>query len=312
MLFISVAVVVVGIILVLLNHRKDKSSDPDSKSKLVLRIVIITVVAASLNGIVPVINYLNPKTPAATEKGMKTNSIGMKFAHIPSGTFMMGSPASESGRDGDEKQHRVTLAKAYYMQTTEVTQGQWKAVMGSNPSHFKNCGDDCPVESISWNDVQDFIRKLNQQEGKNRYRLPTEAEWEYSGRSGSTTAFANGGIGKTDCSYDPNLDAIGWYCGNSEQKTHPVAQKQANRWGLYDMHGNVWEWCRDWYDKEYYKKCEAGGAIEDPVGPEEGSIRVLRGGGWSYYGQFCRSADRTFGSPAFSGSFIGFRLVSVP
>ena len=117
------------------------------------------------------------------------NSIGMKFLLLPGGTFMMGSPSSEKGRDSDERQHEVTLTKGFYMQATEVTQGQWQAIMGKNPSHFKNCGDNCPVEKVSWNDVQDFIRKLNQKEGANKYRLPTEAEWEYACRAGSTTRF---------------------------------------------------------------------------------------------------------------------------
>jgi len=123
------------------------------------------------------------------------------------------------------------------MQTTEVTQGQWRAVMGSNPAYFQNCGDDCPVEQVSWDDIQTFIAVLNTR-GEGIYRLPTEAEWEYAARAGSTAALANGGTTVTDCSYDQNLDAMGWYCGNAASKTHPVAQKQPNAWGLYDMHGN--------------------------------------------------------------------------
>ena len=132
------------------------------------------------------------------------------------------------------------------MQTTEVTQGQWRSVMGSNPSDFANCGNNCPVENVSWDDIQSFITAMNQR-GDGTYRLPTEAEWEYAARAGSTSAFANGGISVTDCSYDPNLDAMGWYCGNASSTTHSVGGKQPNAWGLYDMHGNVWEWCQDWY-----------------------------------------------------------------
>ncbi|KPA17999.1 Sulphatase-modifying factor domain protein, partial [Candidatus Magnetomorum sp. HK-1] len=176
-----------------------------------------------------------------------TNSIGMTFVRIPAGTFIMGSPEDELGRWSDEVLHQVTLTQDFYMQTTEVTQGQWKAIMGNNPSYFSNCGDNCPVEYVSWNDAQEFIQKLNQKEG-DTYRLPTEAEWEYAARAGSTTALANGNLVEKDCNLDVNLNAMGWYCGNSNSETHQVAQKQANAWGLYDMHGNVWEWCNDWYD----------------------------------------------------------------
>ncbi|WP_320042265.1 SUMF1/EgtB/PvdO family nonheme iron enzyme [uncultured Desulfobacter sp.] len=178
------------------------------------------------------------------------NELGMTFVYIPPGTFMMGSPDSEPGRDDDEILHPVTLTKGFYMQTTQVTQAQWQAVMGDNPSDFSGCGYDCPVERVSWEDVQEFIDRLNQQLSDTGYRLPTEAEWEYAARAGSQTAFANGPITiiESGLDLDPNLDAMGWYCYNAHGKTHPVAQKAANDWGLYDMHGNVWEWCADWYD----------------------------------------------------------------
>ena len=158
------------------------------------------------------------------------NSLGMKFVYIPPGTFMMGSPSDEPGHEYDETQYKVRLTKGFYMQTTEVTQGQWKKVMGSNPSYYDRCGDDCPVENVSWNDTQKFIKKVNSMEGVNKYRLPTEAEWEYACRAGSITAFANGGITETGYEHDPNLNEMGWYCGNSGKKTHPVAQKRPNAW----------------------------------------------------------------------------------
>jgi formylglycine-generating enzyme required for sulfatase activity len=222
------------------------------------------------------------------------DSLGMKFVYIKPGSFMMGSPSGESGRDNDEKQHRVTLTKGFYMQTTEVTQGQWKAVMGSNPSHFKNSGDDRPVEQVSWNDVQEFIRKLNQKTGKN-YRLPTEAEWEYACRAGSTTRFCFGDS-------DSSLGSYAWYSSNSGSKSHTVAQKQPNAWGLYDMHGNVWEWCQDWYGNY------STSSVTDPTGASSGSRRVYRGGGWSYYAWYCRSADRNSFSPDNRNGSLGFRL----
>ncbi|MBF0119231.1 MAG: SUMF1/EgtB/PvdO family nonheme iron enzyme [Desulfobacterales bacterium] len=241
-------------------------------------------------------------TVASSSKSIK-NSIGMEFVQIPAGSFMMGSPESEPGRDSDETLHKVTLTKGFYMQITEVTQGQWKAIMGNNPSHFKNCGNECPVEKVSWHDVQNFIEKLNQKEGISKYRLPTEAEWEYASRAGSESAFANGSITQTACEHDPNLDKMGWYCGNADSKTHSVAQKESNNWGLYDMHGNVWEWCQDWKDSY------PSGYITDPTGPSRGEDRVYRGGSRGDFARGCRSAYRESGTPDGGYEYVGFRLL---
>ena len=230
------------------------------------------------------------------------NSIGMKFVLVPAGSFMIGSPPDEPGRGDDERQHRVTLTKGFYMGVTEVTQGQWCQIMGNNPSHFRDCGADCPVEFVSWNDCQEFVKHLNEREGGNKYRLPTEAEWEYACRAGSITAFANGSITKTGCGHDPNLDVMGWYCGNSGKKPHPVAQRKPNAFGLYDMHGNIWEWCQDWYGPY------PSGHVSDPTGPSSGSDRVLRGGGWHEDVEGCRSALRVGRSPASRAGTLGFRL----
>jgi formylglycine-generating enzyme required for sulfatase activity len=240
-----------------------------------------------------------------SEKKSLTNSFGMKFIYIPPGTFMMGSPLTEFGRDKDEKQRTVTLTEGFYIQTTEVTQGQWKAVMRKNPSFFKNCGDNCPVEQISWNDAQELISKLNQMEGSVIYRLPTEAEWEYACRAGSKTAIANGGILELECDHDSNLDAMGWYCGNARKKTHPVAQKNPNDWGLYDMHGNVFEWCQDRYG-DYYST-----SITDPTGPMDGLYRVYRGGGWNFGAKLSRSAERLKFTPDYKSRALGFRLLRI-
>jgi formylglycine-generating enzyme required for sulfatase activity len=226
----------------------------------------------------------------------------MKFVLIPAGTFKMGSPSNELLRGYDERQHRVTISKSFYMQTTEVTQGQWRKVMGSNPSHFKNCGDNCPVEMVSWDDAQKFIRKLNQREGTDKYRLPTEAEWEYTCRSGSDTAFVYGGITEISCGHDPNLDAIAWYCGNSGRRTHPVAEKRPNAWGLYDMHGNVGEWCQDWHG------AYPSGHVTDPTGPSSGQYRMLRGGSWGVDAWFVRSAYRGKENPGGRNYSFGFRV----
>jgi len=248
-----------------------------------------------------------------------TNRLGMTFRFIPGGKFMMGSSPDELERESDETQHWVILSQSFYMQTTEVTQGQWNAVMGNNPSYFQNCGDDCPVEQVSWNDIQTFIAELNAR-GEGIYRLPTEAEWEYAARGGSTTAFANGDITYTDCSYDQNLDALGWYCGNSGVTydgcvdlsssgglncagPHPVAQKLPNAWRLYDMHGNVWEWCQDWHGNYPTE------AVTDPKGPLTGSNRMRRGGSWCSLAWRCRAAVRPHSEADYWDSCGGFRLV---
>ena len=217
-----------------------------------------------------------------------TNSLGMTFVRIPAGTFMMGSPEDESGRFSNETLHPVTLTRDYCMMTTAVTQSQWEAVMGNNPSYFAACGGDCPVEEVSWNDVHGFIAALNAMDGRT-YRLPTEAEWEYAARAGTTTAFYSGGITHPDSSpVDPNLDAIGWYGGNSYvsytpnwlgRGPHPVARKQPNAFGLYDMSGNVWEWVQP--------------AATDSARPEMDFFPgTLRGGSWNNGARHCRSARR--------------------
>lgn len=242
-----------------------------------------------------------------TASGVKTeytiSSINYKMIYIPPGTFSMGSPSTEKGRYDDEVLHTVTLTKGFYIGATEVTQAQWKEIMGDNPSAFKDCGDDCPVEKVSWYECQKFIQQLNQREKSRKYRLPTEAEWEYACRAGSDKPFSNGDITSTGCEPDPNLDKIGWYCGNTHDKTQPVARKIPNAWGLYDMHGNAWEWCEDWYDD--YRI----GHVEDPKGPENGAARVFRGGGWGLAGRTCRSAFRDKYSPELNCKLMGLRLV---
>ena len=234
------------------------------------------------------------------------NSLGMEFVLIKPGKFMMGSPEDEPGRYSGERLHAVNLTIPYYMQTTEVTQAQWKAVMGQNPSSQKRCGDNCPVEQISWEDTQQFIQKLNQKEGTNKYRLPSEAEWEYACRAGSTTAFPNGGITMLECERDNNLDSIGWYCGNSNNMIQPVARKKPSAWGLYDMHGNVQEWCQDWFGVYPFDE------VTNPKGPPSGSYRVMRGGVWYSPARDCRSASRFGSPPHYRFRHIGFRLCRSP
>ena len=232
-----------------------------------------------------------------------SNGIGMHFVYITPGSYLMGSPADEVGRTIDEEQHKVTLTHGYYVQTTEVTQKQWKAVMGSLPRYIRNCSEECPVERISWEDAQTFIHKLNKLEGGDYYRLPTEAEWEYAARAGSKKAFANGEITNAACG-DTKMSDIGWYCGNSKSYPHhPVAQKAPNSWGIYDMHGSVWEWCSDWYGS--YPQ----GSVTDPSGPSEGAERVIRGGGLGDNARSCRTANRLSHESDMIIDNIGMRIV---
>ena len=235
------------------------------------------------------------------------NEFGMDFKLIPAGTFVMGSPAGEKGRDIDESQHQVTLSRPFYMQTTEVTQGQWQAVMGSNTSHFSTCGLNCPVERVSWEEALDFIDKLNLLSGL-KYRLPTEAEFEYAARAGTTGGLANGELKDIWCDDDENMNAIGWYCGNAKETTHPVGQKKANAWGLYDMHGNLWEWCQDAWDGADYST----DPVTDPVGTKKTDGRVIRGGSWNNYAWHSRSANRDWCVYHYRNEFTGFRLALSP
>ncbi len=220
--------------------------------------------------------------------------VTMKLVRIPAGEFMMGSPASEQGRDNDEAQHKVKLTKVFYMGITEVTQQQYEAVMGTNPSKFKGASN--PVEQVSWDDAQVFCEKLTSLAGYT-VRLPTEAEWEYACRAGSTIRFSFGD------SYSL-LGGYAWYSSNSGERSHAVATRKVNVWGLHDMHGNVWEWCSDWYAESY--------AFTDnvnPQGPDSGSSRVLRGGSWFNSAQNCRCANRLRITPDYRNNGNGFRVV---
>ena len=242
----------------------------------------------------------------ATSGDTFTNTLGMTFVKINAGTFWMGSPSDEADLDSDETRHQVTLTKGYYLQTTEVTQGQWKAVMGDNPSYFSSCGDDCPVERVSWNDVQDFISALNTMEGTTKYRLPTEAEWEYACRAGTTTPFSFGNcLSTSQANYDGNYPYTGCSSGTYRETPIAVGILGTNAWGLYDMHGNVWEWCSDWYGSY------SSSAVTDPTGPSSGANRVLRGGSWSYGAMGCRSAIRRDYDPDYRDWQFGFRLAAV-
>ena len=218
------------------------------------------------------------------------NSVGMKMVLLPEGVFSMGSSLCENGREHDEFLHEVRLSQAFYIGSAEVTQGQWKDVMGFENCNFK--GDNLPVEKVSWKQAMEFCRKLSEKEGK-VYSLPSEAQWEYACRADGEGSFSGGG-----------LDEMGWYFGNSEKTTHIVGSKKANGWGLYDMHGNVAEWCLDGYGGDYPE-----GKVTDPVGDAEGKYKVFRGGAWSHFERAARCAARSSAPASYQLKYVGFRVV---
>jgi len=274
---------------------------------------------------------VQPDAAASTDGG---GVVPGTWITIPGGTFQMGSPSSEKCRYNDEKQHQVTLTHKFEIQSTEVTQAQFTALMGYSPAYFSSCGGTCPVEQVSWYEAAAYANALSSKAGYSScytctgsgvtvscqeassysggkvytcpgYRLPTEAEREYAYRAGTTTAYYSGANDANACgscfTKDANLDSIGWYCTNSGSKTHPVAKKTPNNWGLYDMAGNVYEWCHDW------KSSYPSSSVTDPVGTS-GSYRVHRGGGWYGWSNYARAAYRAAWSPGGRDKSIGFRL----
>lgn len=236
-----------------------------------------------------------------------TNTIGMKFVWIPPGSFVMGSPKEEKQRNHSEPhaetQHKVTLTKGLYMGVYAVTQEQWQEVMGNNPSQFKG-EKNLPVDTVSWNDCQAFIKKLQEKDkDKKAYRLPTEAEWEYACRAGTTTPFHFGTTISTDqANYDGNFAYGTGTKGTYRGKTTPVDAFPANAWGLHDMHGNLYQWCQDLYGT--YPKDD----VTDPQGAVKGDTRVIRGGMWYYGPSLCRSARRDGMAPGHRDRYYGFRI----
>jgi uncharacterized protein (TIGR02996 family) len=254
------------------------------------------------------------------------NAIGMRLALIPPGRFRMGSPSSETHRrEYEGPLHEVEITRPFYLGVFPVTQAQWQAVMGSNPSYFSATGDgkvqvkgmdtsSFPVETVSWEDAHVFLERLSalpeEVKSGRRYRLPTEAEWEYCCRSGasSSTAFHFGdSLTFTQANFNGQEPYGAAEKGPLPGRTCLVGSYRPNALGLYDMHGNVWEWCLDWVDERYYGACPA----QDPPGPSHGSYRVLRGGGWWYDGRYCRSAFRGLNSPEHRHHDSGLRVVAV-
>lgn len=230
------------------------------------------------------------------EQGVMDDFTSMEFVYVKGGCYQMGDTFGDGS--SDEKPVHEVCVDDYYIGKYEVTQGQWEKVIGSNPSDFKDCGENCPVEGVSWNDVQEFIKKLNSQtDGK--YRLPTEVEWEYACRSGGKNEKYSGGS---------DVESAGWYSSNSGSKTHQVGTKSPNGLGIYDMSGNVWEWVQDWYSSSAYKEHSR----KNPIYDSPGSPRVIRGGSWDNYPQFLRCAYRIYASPDGRDRILGFRLLRLP
>ncbi len=241
--------------------------------------------------------------------------VNLDMVWCPPGTFMMGSPKNELGRYDDETQHSVTISSAFWIGKYEVTQSQYKAVMDFNPCEF--IGANLPVEKVSWNEAMEFCSRLTDIEREAgrlpegyEYTLPTEAQWEYACRAGTTTAL-NSGKDLSNTKECPEMDEVGWYWYNGGREdyyndsicTHPVGQKKPNAWGIYDMHGNVQEWCKDWYEDDY-----PSSSVTDPTGPGSGSTRVLRGGCWGSDAVCCRSAYRSSYFPSDRNNSMGFRV----
>jgi formylglycine-generating enzyme required for sulfatase activity len=232
------------------------------------------------------------------------NPVGMRLVWVPPGTFLMGSPPGEEGRGDDETAHRVTLTRGFYLGAGPVTQAQWRAVMGPDPSRFR--GDDRPVENVCWYDCQQFCRQLSRLD-RRRYRLPTEAEWEYACRAGTTTPFFFGETLTTDqANFDGNYAYGAGPRGKNRKETTPVGTFPPNAWGLFDLHGNVWEWCSD-----RHAPFTAADAV-DPTGGDAGDERVLRGGSWVYGPRACRSACRFRNEPDYHAPDLGFRVCFCP
>ena len=236
--------------------------------------------------------YIDLEKKPMTNRTFRVGNVEFAMVKVDGGTFTMGGTAEMSKPYSDEKPtHQVTLS-SYSIGETEVTQALWQAVMGNNPSRFK--GDNLPVEQVSWDDCRTFINKLNDLTGQ-RFRLPTEAEWEFAARGGNRS-------NHTQYSGSSSLDEVAWYMSNSGDKTHPVKTKKANELGLYDMAGNVWEWCQDWFGSY------SSSSQSNPTGPNSGSNRVRRGGGWNSAAGGCRSSYRNYHTPVIRFSGFGLRL----
>jgi formylglycine-generating enzyme required for sulfatase activity len=263
------------------------------KQLLVMVLLAALIGCSSTTQVTQTTTQVKSETVKAVKKidsGTIETFNGIDFVYIPAGSFIMGS---DSTRENEKPAHKVTITKGFWLGKYEVTQEQWEKVMGKNSSYFR--GVNFPIEHVTWDEIQSFITKLNDK----KYRLPTEAEWEYACRAGSTTKYYFG-------EDDKKLEKHCWFGDDNESgTTHPVGYKNPNRWGLYDVYGNVWEVCQDYFGFEYYTQSPE----ENPKGPAEGKSRIIRGGCWSCSDKTCNSTYRNFTSPNLPLNVIGFRLL---
>ena len=253
--------------------------------------VLFAVIILSVNSAYA--DESNTKGSVSPAPLFKEPATGMEMVYVKGGCYQMGDSFYEGG--SEEKPVHGVCVDDFYLGKYEVTQGQWKKIMGGNPSHFSKCGDNCPVEMVNWNDAQEFISRLNKGTGAGKYRLPTEAEWEYAARSG----------GKREKHSSGDVYDGAWYFASSGNETHPVGTKAPNGLGIYDMSGNVWEWTNDWYEGDYYSHS----ARKNPAGPSTGDLRVLRGGSWETGPVDVRTTYRNYLKPEYRGGGNGFRLM---
>jgi formylglycine-generating enzyme required for sulfatase activity len=288
------------------SDKRGEANKPDDQQLGLTRFSPVGKLAQRVGRRIEIVTRLTREDPATHWLSIKPVNLpagtlrsfgGTECLWCPPGQFMMGSPTSEPDRDADDEvQHEVVLTRGFFIAETECTQGQWEKVMGENPSEFK--GPERPVEQVSWEDAMEYCRKLTAKQRAEgilpsgwEWRLPTEAEWEYAARAGTTGPRYG------------ELDAIGWWSGNSEGQTHPVKQKKPNAWGLYDVIGNVWEWCSD---------CPGGyptGSVTDPTGPSSGHVRIFRGGCWAEDAADARAAARSGFLSGIRLNYLGFRPV---
>jgi formylglycine-generating enzyme required for sulfatase activity len=256
------------------------------------KIIVCIAATAMILGLVMTSGIVG-KRSSAPPADVQSQLAEPEMVFVEGGTFTMGCTSEqESDCDSDEKPAHSVTVSSFSIGKCEITLAQWKTIMGNNPSKFQ--GDDLPVERVSWEEAQEFISRLNKATGK-KYRLPTEAEWEYAARGGTKNR-------NYKYSGSNSIDEVAWYEDNSGDKTHPVGTKKANELGIYDMNGNIWEWCNDWYGNY------DSSAQTNPVGALSGSYRVIRGGSWNYYAYGCRVANRLRYSPGFRNTRIGFRI----
>jgi sulfatase modifying factor 1 len=277
---------------------RDRGFPAERKARQLILVPVSLVRAALVSGLVLIAACARPASVVIDP------ATGFALVALPPGQFVMGSPAGEVGRSADESAHRVTLTRPFYLGQHEVTQDEWRQVLGVDPANHQGCGR-CPIERVSFLDVAQFLAAVNERPGGFRYRLPTEAEWEYACRAGTTAAYGTGpALTPADANYDASPGSKTEASALSQGGTVPVESYHPNRWGVFDMEGNVWEWTADWYGPY------PPGPVSDPTGPAEGELRVIRGGSFFFDAGSARCAGRYHHRPQDLGFSLGMRLAA--